>query len=127
MEFLALNFISSFDRNNFIIFSDSLSVLQSLKKRNTHNPLIYKVISKYQAISKSKNISFCWIPSLVGIRGNEDADHAAKLSLSLQHSTANIPVHKLLLSHLLINIYFPSNKYRGIKMFIISVTLFSPC
>ena len=28
----ALNFISSFDRNNFILFSDSLSVLQPLKK-----------------------------------------------------------------------------------------------
>ena len=80
---LALRFISTHNGKKYIIFSDSLSVLQSLNNRNTSNPLIQQLLLKHHRLSSFKNIVFCWLPSHVGIQGNEEADRAAKSSLNL--------------------------------------------
>ena len=67
----------------FIIYSDSLSVLKSLKDLHHKNPLIKQILKKYYYLSASKEIVFCWLPSHVNIRGNELADSEAKSALSL--------------------------------------------
>ena len=80
---LALDAITESDDDHFIIFSDSLSVLLSLKNKKMDNPLILKLFQKLHHLSCAhKTIHFCWIPSHIGIRGNEAADVAAKESLS---------------------------------------------
>ncbi len=88
---LALRFISNLDRKDYIIFSDSLSVLQSLKNRNLSNPLIKQLLIKHHNISVSKNIVFCWLPSHSGIHGNEEADKAAKSALNLNEAKMKLP------------------------------------
>ena len=55
------------------------------------NPLIQNLILKYHLLSSTKDIIFCWLPSHVGISGNEEADKAAKLSLRLQESKVKLP------------------------------------
>jgi len=68
--------------DHFVIFLDSLSSLQAIDSRKTENPLILKILKEYtQLKNSSKSISFCWIPSHVGIRGNESADTVAKAGL----------------------------------------------
>ena len=42
------------------------------------------MLEKYnQLISRGKDIIFCWIPSHVDIKGNEEADEVSKEVLSL--------------------------------------------
>ena len=80
---LALDAIAESDDDYFIIFSDSLSVLLSLHNKKLDNPLILKLLQKLHHLSCAhKTVHFCWIPSHIGIRGNEAADVAAKESLS---------------------------------------------
>ena len=68
---LALNHIEQSRSSDFIIFSDSLSVLQSLHNRHIENPLLLDVLLKHNELAELNHIVFCWLPSHVGIKGNE--------------------------------------------------------
>ena len=69
--------VSSVER--FVIFSDSMSVLQAIESQESKNPLVNRVLQTCQEIlSNGKFITFCWIPSHRDITGNEHADRAAK-------------------------------------------------
>ena len=46
---------------------------------------------KHNELAELNNIVFCWLPSHVGIKGNEKADIAAKSALSLNISDLKIP------------------------------------
>ena len=88
---LALNIISKNKHNKFIIFSDSLSVLTSLRNKKLENLLIAKLLSRLDSMSSHKEIIMCWIPSHIGVSGNERADSAAKLALDLSPNNISIP------------------------------------
>ncbi|MCG8078476.1 MAG: reverse transcriptase-like protein, partial [Candidatus Thiodiazotropha taylori] len=88
---LALEFVSTSKIQKTIIFSDSLSVLKALDHSSSKNPQIQKLIEKHHEISKTKQILFCWLPSHIGIRGNEYADKKAKESLNLDPTIFKIP------------------------------------
>ena len=78
----ALKLVRSSTLKKFIIFTDSLSCLQSIENEDLSNPLIMKFLLKYKNILlQGKNLVLCWIPSHVGIPGNEKADRLAKESL----------------------------------------------
>ena len=89
---LALDAITESDDDHFIIFSDSLSVLLSLHNMKLDNPLILKLLEKLHHLSCAhKTIYLCWIPSHIGICGNEAADMAAKESLYLDITASQVP------------------------------------
>ena len=83
----ALNMISTFSNNNVLIASDALSCLQSLNSCpfSSHvSPLILRIKSILFNLSQLNfNIQFLWVPSHIGISGNEYADKLAKLSSNL--------------------------------------------
>jgi ribonuclease HI len=90
---LALNHIQNSRHYNYIIFSDSKSSLQALQNLWSHHPLVCRVLDAHTELCHAnKNIIFCWIPSHVGIRGNEAADRAAKDALDLPVSSVMVPV-----------------------------------
>ena len=72
----ALDFISTFDAyNKFIIFSDSLSGLKAINHTISKNPQIFR---KCHELLDHKESVLCWIPSHIGIQGNEMVDQQAK-------------------------------------------------
>ena len=87
---IALYHIRHQSGKQFIIYSDSLSVLKSLKNLHHRNPLIQQIL-KYYYLLVSKDIIFCWLPSHCNIRGNELADLEAKSTLSLM--ITNFKIH----------------------------------
>lgn len=85
----ALLHISKRARNNYIIYSDSQSVLTSLRSYHIDHPLAIAVLDLHRRLlHRGFNILFCWVPSHVGIAGNEIVDKAAKNS----HNVLNHPI-----------------------------------
>ncbi|KAK6189067.1 hypothetical protein SNE40_005112 [Patella caerulea] len=89
----ALEFIQSSSSLKYIIFTDSLSSLQAIKNKQLAHPLvadIYRLLLSHEF--NGKDTVFCWLPSHVDIKGNDQADLAAKSALDL-------PVSKFLLPY----------------------------
>jgi ribonuclease HI len=78
--FKALECVEQHSKRCFIIYTDSLSALQSLTSTDhTSHPLVFQILSLLDKLSSlGFSILFCWVPSHVGIKGNERADKAAK-------------------------------------------------
>ena len=88
---LALDLVEQSDSSRFIIFSDSLSSLQALHNQKLENPSVCNVLECISHLVEFKRIVFCWLPSHMGIRGNEKADETAKSALSLPKSNYKVP------------------------------------
>ena len=68
---LALDHIEQSGSSDFIIFSDFLSVLQSLHNRHIENTLLLDVLLKHNELAELNRIVFCWLPSHVGIKATK--------------------------------------------------------
>ena len=80
----ALYFIQVSDEALHLILSDSLSSLLAIRAFNPTNPLVQDILSLLTSLNRAgKTVNFCWIPSHVGIAGNELADAAARRAASV--------------------------------------------
>ena len=82
---MALDYIKDVNLSKVLIFSDSLSVLQSINNCKLDNPLVQDILLRFHNMI-SKHIILFWLPSHTGNRGNEKADIAAKSVLLLPPS-----------------------------------------
>ena len=79
----ALKEVLIFNESSFTIFCDSKSVLQILEAFNPTHPLVLEILEwLLLAKQRGKEVSFCWVPSHIGVHGNERADHLAKSTVS---------------------------------------------
>ena len=68
-----------------------MSCLQAFLQTSPTNSRIIRVLEKYnQLISRGKDSIFWWTPSHVGIKGNEEADEAAKEALLLNEASETV-------------------------------------
>ena len=74
----------------FLYFSDSLSVLKAMNHTISKNPQIQKLYEKCHELLANKEFVICWIPSHIGIQGNEMVNKQAKTSLSLEPTSFKI-------------------------------------
>ncbi|XP_050065207.1 uncharacterized protein LOC126554150 [Aphis gossypii] len=85
--FEALKIASTSNSDSFTIIGDSLSALISISNPYSKNELVQH-IQKLISIS-NKTFSFMWVPSHVGISGNERADKSAN-EATLPHNALKI-------------------------------------
>ena len=75
-----------------LILTDSLSSLLALKSFYPTNPILQEILVRLSTLNQAgKSVQFCWIPSHVGIAGNESADAAARRAASAPH-TRRLPL-----------------------------------
>ena len=61
-----------------------------MNNTSSKNPKIQKLLKKCHELLANKEIVLCWIPSHIGIKGNEMVDKQAKTSLSLEPTSFKI-------------------------------------
>lgn len=71
----------SFNSQNILIITDSKSSLEGLSDSFSKNTIVQQIRTTLTSLHAHR-ISFLWIPSHLGIRGNEKVDELAKSSLN---------------------------------------------
>ena len=70
-----------------LLYAQTLSALQALEGDDFRNPFLladrYRI--HYLTTNCSIRLSFLWMPSQIGIKGNEKVDKLAKQGLSLRY------------------------------------------
>jgi ribonuclease HI len=66
--------------HDFVIYSDSLSSLESIEQHYpTQHPLLNQIQDVTHNLAVDKNIAFVWVPGHSNIQDNETADKAAQI------------------------------------------------
>ena len=87
---LALDVVNNSNKDKYVICVDSLLCLQAIEQQHIDHPLVLDVLENYSALI-NKTVLFCWVPSHVGIRGNDQADAAAKAALNERLTIMTLP------------------------------------
>ena len=96
---LALDLITQSRNTKHIVFSDSQSAIVAIKGKKFNNPLIAELLTKLNNLCNHKKIVLCWIPSRIGIQGNEIADSAAKTAQNNPLDTLQNPFYRFEKNH----------------------------
>ncbi|CAK1599200.1 unnamed protein product [Parnassius mnemosyne] len=99
----ALKYISNLSGQYFVIFSDSKSALQHLARcASGHSrgaPIAYGILNQlYNYRSRYINIKLQWVPSHIGLKGNEEADLLAKAAITHGIELNILPIYTEILT-----------------------------
>ncbi|GBN00427.1 hypothetical protein AVEN_132883-1 [Araneus ventricosus] len=86
----ALNFALHFENSDIYVLTDSKSSIQYLKNwPEIREKTGQEVVSKIATLSQKSRVCFQWIPSHVGVFGNEEADVLAKEGSALPSASSS--------------------------------------
>ena len=95
-ELLAILYATKILKNrneqHYTIYSDSQSAIEALNAYVTKNHIINLIKTNFHHLQRSnKSVILCWVPSHVGIHGNEKADAMAKQAVTRPRCRESIP------------------------------------
>merc|ERR1712237_149034 len=67
-------------RESVTIITDSKSSIQAITKLYQSNPIVTQI--RDEIFDSKKSVKLCWVPSHIGVEGNEEADSQAKEATS---------------------------------------------
>ena len=80
---------------NWTILSDSQASIQAIAHPKPKHPLVRSIQSSLIELQNlNKRITFCKVPSQVGVRGNEAADRVAKEALEIPGVNTTLIPHR---------------------------------
>ncbi len=92
---MALEWIEEVKPTDAIVFSDCKSAITAIGKFDQDNKVILDIQRLYNSLkSQSTNVEIIWIPSHIGIYGNEWADLAAKKASERKNIDINLKLNK---------------------------------
>ena len=74
---MAISLMQKRNLKNLTIYSGSKSTIKAIISFNPKKPIAFKIRFLLHSL-RYKQISLCWIPSHIGVRGNEEPDKAAE-------------------------------------------------
>lgn len=87
----AFKHVQQLANTHIAICTDSLSSIHSIKNTFTNHPLVQDIHDIYQQLRRQNTtVTITWVPSHVGIIGNEKADCLAKEAASTATATVNL-------------------------------------
>ncbi|XP_045780561.1 uncharacterized protein LOC123877742 [Maniola jurtina] len=90
----ALKYISGLSGQYFVIFSDSRSALQHLARcasgYSRGLPIAFEILKQIYDF-RHINLRLQWVPSHIGLRGNEEADKLAKSAINVGKELSIVP------------------------------------
>lgn len=103
MELIAISkaldyILESLDGQHFVIITDSKSALQHLARCASGSsrgvPIAFKILSQLYIFQIRKiNLRLQWVPSHIGLYGNEEADRLAKLAITVGTKITYFPFY----------------------------------
>ncbi|KAJ8043486.1 hypothetical protein HOLleu_10590 [Holothuria leucospilota] len=89
---MALELIETSHDRQFIVFTDSLSSLLALQGHEEKHPCVMSLREIHSNLVRlQKSVVLAWVPSHVGIHGNEKADTLAKEALQMDITNLQVP------------------------------------
>ena len=89
---MTFNLVKNCDWDHFIIFNDSLSSIQAHDSNNCDHAFIQDILKVFtDCLSVNKKVVLAWVPSHLGIKGNEKADELAKQALNFNVLDLKVP------------------------------------
>ena len=96
--YICIQWINTDDRSYFVIFSDTIGSLKSIRETSTTGRprLLIDVLERQHDlhVNKQKRVQFVWIPAHINIVGHDAADRAAKYKLSSPEVELNVGIEQ---------------------------------
>ena len=90
----AIDKVMIYKLKKITIFSDSLSAIEGIQSYYSKNPVVLEIQAALHKLELKKiEITLCWIPAHIGIKGNEEADIAAKEGINYPIITNKLPLN----------------------------------
>ena len=122
----ALVTISDSNYQDFTVYSDSKSCIQTINQYNSNHPIVLNIVEWLLRVpARHQNVTLCWVPSHCNIAGNEKADTEARhvaatnvniYNVHLLHRNFFTAIKQRTADHWLSTLYeVTNNKLRSIK------------